>query len=68
MVLLVYNVYFRPILTEFKTTKEFEKRRSRADVFFVFVQDDSEKSHEYKVCDYIQIVCLSSNAHDSSIH
>jgi hypothetical protein len=42
----------RPILTEFKTTKEFEKRQSSSDVFFVFVKDESEQSGEYKVLSY----------------
>lgn len=41
---------FRPILTEFKTTENFENRRKKAEVFFVFVKDESETSEEYKVC------------------
>ena len=39
-------------MTEFKTAKEFEKRKSSSDVFFVFVKDDSEQSNEYKVLGY----------------
>ena len=44
-----YDIYCRPILTEFKATKEFERRRSSSDVFFLFVKDDSQQSDEYKV-------------------
>ena len=42
-------IYFRPILTELKTTEEFEKRRAKSDVFFLFVKDGSQKSEDYKV-------------------
>ncbi|XP_028392560.1 protein disulfide-isomerase TMX3-like [Dendronephthya gigantea] len=38
----------RPILTEFKTSEEFEKRRLKSDVFFLFVKDDSQESEDYK--------------------
>jgi hypothetical protein len=55
----------RPILTEFKTTKEFEKRQSSSDVFFVFVKDESEQSGEYKVLSYYNLnlqPCRSLNS------
>ena len=48
---------FRPILTEFKATKVFEKRRSKSDVFFLFVKDESEKSDEYKVLNTNLVRC-----------
>lgn len=40
----------RPVLAEFKTTEDFEVKRLKSDVFFLFVRDENETSEEYEVC------------------